>query len=164
MAIVVGCDEAAYELKELIKAYLIELGEEVEDMGVYDTSPVLYPDIAHKVALSIADGRFDRGILMCGTGLGMAITANKVPGIRAATCHDVYSAERSRKSNNCQVLTMGARVIGSEVAKTVVKAWLESEFQGGGSAPKVQRMIEIDEMYHATRSADETGDSPCSGS
>lgn len=148
MAIAIGCDEAAYELKEVIKAYLIELNQEVEDMGVYDKSPVLYPDIALKVATAIADGRFERGILICGTGLGMAITANKVPGVRAATCHDVYSAERSRKSNNCQILTMGARVVGVEVAKTVVKAWLESEFQGGGSTAKVQRMIEIDNMYH----------------
>jgi ribose 5-phosphate isomerase B len=148
MAIAIGCDEAAYDLKEVIKAYLVELNQEVDDMGVYDKDPVLYPDIALKVATAVADGQYERGILMCGTGLGMAITANKVPGIRAATCHDVYSAERSRKSNNCQILTMGARVIGVEVAKTVVKAWLESDFQGGGSALKVQRMIDIDNMYH----------------
>jgi len=162
MAIAIGCDEAAFELKEIIKAYLLELHQEVEDMGVYDTSPVLYPDIALKVATAIAEGRFERGILICGTGLGMAITANKVPGIRAATCHDVYSSERSRKSNNCQILTMGARVVGSELAKTVVKAWLESEFQGGGSTAKVQRMIEIDEMFHSTRSTNESGGGSCS--
>ncbi len=156
MAIAIGSDEAAYELKEVIKAYLIELNQEVEDMGVYDTNPVLYPDIALKVAEAVADGQYERGILMCGTGLGMAITANKVPGIRAATCHDVYSAERSRKSNDCQILTMGARVVGVEVAKTVVKAWLESEFQGGGSTPKVQRMIDIDNMYHRTSDSSET--------
>jgi len=152
MAIAIGCDEAAYDLKEIIKTYLIELNQDVEDMGVYDKNPVLYPDIALKVATSVADGQYERGLLMCGTGLGMAITANKVPGIRAATCHDVYSAERSRKSNDCQILTMGARVVGVEVAKTVVKAWLESEFQGGGSTAKVQRMIEIDNMYHRDRS------------
>lgn len=154
MKIAIGCDEAAYDLKETIKAYLIELGQEVDDAGVYDKNPVLYPDIALKVATSIADGQFERGILICGTGLGMAITANKVPGIRAATCHDVYSAERSRKSNDCQILTMGARVVGVEVAKTVVKAWLESEFQGGGSTAKVQRMIEIDNFYHGGREQD----------
>ncbi len=158
MAIAIGCDEAAYDLKEAIKAYLLELGQEVEDMGVYDKNPVLYPDIALKVATAVADDRFERGILICGTGLGMAITANKVPGIRAATCHDVYSAERSRKSNNCQILTMGARVVGVEVAKTVVKAWLESEFQGGGSLPKVQRMIEIDEQYNRRPEQDQTGE------
>jgi len=159
MPIVIGCDEAAFDLKEAIKAYLISLGQEVEDMGVYDKSPVLYPDIALKVASAVAEGRFQRGILMCGTGLGMAITANKVPGIRAATCHDVYSAERSRKSNNCQILTMGARVVGVEVAKTVVRAWLASEFEGGGSTAKVQRMIEIDEMYHGKRDASQEGGS-----
>ena len=161
MPIAIGCDEAAFELKETIKAYLIEQGQEVEDMGVHDQSPVLYPDIALAVASAIADGRFERGILMCGTGLGMAITANKVPGIRAATCHDVYSAERSRKSNNCQILTMGARVVGVEVAKTVVRAWLDSEFQGGGSTSKVQRMIEIDEMYHGARDVNQES-SQCS--
>lgn len=150
MTIAIGCDEAAYDFKEAIKAYLLELNQEVVDMGVYDKNPVLYPDIALKVATSIADGQYERGILMCGTGLGMAITANKVPGVRAATCHDVYSAERSRKSNNCQILTMGARVVGVEVAKTVVKAWLESEFQGGSSTAKVQRMIDIDNMYHCS--------------
>ena len=151
MKIAIGCDEAAYDLKEIIKSYLIELSQDVEDMGVPDRNPVLYPDIALKVATAVADGYYERGVLMCGTGLGMAITANKVPGIRAATCHDVYSAERSRKSNDCQILTMGARVIGVEVAKTVVKAWLESEFQGGGSTAKVQRMIEIDNLYHRGR-------------
>jgi ribose 5-phosphate isomerase B len=161
MAIIIGSDEAAFDLKEVIKAYLIELGEAVEDVGVYDTTPVLYPDIALAVASAIAEGRFERGILMCGTGLGMAITANKVPGIRAATCHDVYSAERSRKSNNCQILTMGARVVGVEVAKTVVRAWLASEFQGGGSTAKVQRMIEIDEMYHGARDVNQES-SQCS--
>ena len=161
MAIAIGSDEAAYDLKEAIKAYLVELGEEVEDMGVYNQDPVLYPDIALAVATAVAAGRFERGILMCGTGLGMAITANKVPGIRAATCHDVYSAERSRKSNNCQILTMGGRVVGVEVAKTVVRAWLASEFQGGRSTPKVQRMIEIDEMFHPARKADQES-SACS--
>ncbi len=158
MAIAIGCDEAAFELKEAIKAYLVEQKQEVVDMGVYDTTPVLYPDIALKVATAVADGQFERGILICGTGLGMAITANKVPGVRAATCHDVYSAERSRKSNNCQILTMGARVIGVELAKTVVKAWLESEYEGGRSAPKVQRMIEIDEMFHAARGGGKAGE------
>jgi ribose 5-phosphate isomerase B len=88
-----------------------------------------------------------------GTGLGMSITANKVPGVRAAQCHDVYSAERARKSNNAQVLTMGGRVIGPENAKTVLDAWLASEFEGGGSAPKVEKIEEIDRRYHAVREA-----------
>lgn len=147
MQIAIGADEAAFDLKEILKAHLAARGVEVVDYGTFDRKPVLYPDIAVKVAEAIAAGRHPRGILMCGTGIGMAITANKVPGVRAATCHDTYSAERARKSNDAQVLTMGARVIGPELAKTIVDAWLKSEFEGGGSTPKVQRMVELDEKY-----------------
>jgi ribose 5-phosphate isomerase B len=147
MTIALGADDAAFELKETLKKYLAGLGVEVMDYGVFDTSPSLYPDIAVKVAEAIAGGKHERGILLCGTGLGMAIAANKVPGIRAATCHDVYSAERARKSNNAQILTMGARVIGTELAKTVVDAWLRSEFQGGGSTAKVERIIAYEQKH-----------------
>jgi ribose 5-phosphate isomerase B len=147
MQIAIGADEAAFDLKEILKAHLAARGVEVVDYGTFDRKPVLYPDIAVKVAEAIAAGRHPRGILMCGTGIGMAITANKVPGVRAATCHDTYSAERARKSNDAQVLTMGARVIGPELAKTIVDAWLKSEFEGGGSTPKVQRMVEYDEKF-----------------
>jgi ribose 5-phosphate isomerase B len=145
--IAIGCDEAAFEMKEAIKAYVESLGYEVEDYGVYDTAPVLYPDIAVKVAQAVAAGKQERGILMCGTGIGMAITANKVPGIRAAQCHDVFSAERARKSNNAQIMTMGARVIGIELAKMLVRTWLESEFQGGGSVSKVEKITEYENMF-----------------
>jgi ribose 5-phosphate isomerase B len=147
MEIAIGADEAAYDLKEILKGWLAGKGVEVVDYGAFDKSPVLYPDIAVKVAEAVAKGRHTRGILMCGTGIGMAITANKVPGVRAATCHDTYSAERARKSNDAQILTMGARVIGPELAKTIVDAWLKSEFEGGGSTPKVERMVEIDEQF-----------------
>lgn len=147
MTIALGADDAAFELKETIKRYLQERGIEVTDYGVHDTKPSLYPDIAVTVAEAIATGRHERGILMCGTGLGMAITANKVPGVRAATCHDTYSAERARKSNDAQILTMGARVIGPELAKVVVDAWLRSEFQGGGSTAKVERIKEYEKRY-----------------
>ncbi len=145
--IAIGCDEAAFDMKETIKAYMASLGHEVEDYGVYDTAPSLYPDMAVKVAQSVAAGKHERGILICGTGIGMAITANKVPGIRAAQCHDVYSAERARKSNNAQIMTMGARVIGIELAKTIVSAWLNSEFQGGGSLQKVEKIMEYDTAF-----------------
>ncbi len=100
----------------------------------------MYPDIAVEVARAIKAGKHERGILICGTGIGMSISANKVPGIRAAQCHDTYSAERARKSNNAQIISLGARVIGVELAKTIVSAWLESEFDGGNSAPKVERI------------------------
>ncbi len=145
MKIAIGCDEAGYRLKELIKGYLLDLHHEVEDFGTFDERPVLYPDVAFKVAEQVAAGRFPRAILMCGTGIGMAICANKVPGVRAAQAHDTYSAERARKSNDAQVLTMGARVVGAELAKSIVKAWLESEFEPARSGPKVERIKAYDE-------------------
>ncbi len=150
MRIAVGCDEAAYALKEEIKRYLAEQAAvpvEVEDFGVHSPDPVDYPDIAVQVAEAVAEHRCDRGILLCGTGIGMAITANKVPGIRAALCHDAYSAERAQKSNDAQILTMGARVIGPELAKTVVAAWLRSRFAGGGSARKVGKILQVEAKY-----------------
>ena len=144
MAIAIGCDEAGFELKEVLKRALIEGGHAVEDFGTHDTQPVLYPDIALAAATSIAEGRNDRGVLLCGTGIGMAITANKVGGIRAAQCHDTYSAERARKSNDAQIITMGARVIGPELAKSILQVWLAADFEPARSGPKVARMNEID--------------------
>lgn len=140
MKIAIGCDEAAFSFKEDLKKYLEISGYEIEDYGVYDTNPILYPDIAVAVAEAVAEGKYDRGILICGTGIGMAITANKVPGIRAAVCHDPYSAERARKSNNAQIMTMGARVIGLELAKALTDIWLDCDFAGGGSTAKVNRI------------------------
>lgn len=148
MRVAIGCDQNAYALKEDLKAYLQEEGIEWEDYGVKASEDVLYPEIALRVAKSIAQGTHERGILLCGTGLGMAIAANKVPGVRAATCHDVYSAERARKSNNAQIITMGAQVIGSQLARLLLKAWLDSAFAGGRSKPKVDLINEIDSMYN----------------
>lgn len=145
MAIAIGCDEAGFELKEILKQVLVDRGMAVEDFGTYDTNPVLYPDIAFAAGQSIADGRNDRGVLLCGTGIGMAISANKVPGIRAAQCHDTYSAERARKSNDAQVITIGARVVGPELAKSILNAWLDSEFEPARSGPKVARIREFEE-------------------
>lgn len=144
MKIAIGCDEAAYELKETLKAMLDGLGHEVEDYGTHDARPVLYPDIAFALAEAVAVGRHERGVLLCGTGIGMAISANKVPGVRAAQCHDAYSAERARKSNDAQIITMGARVVGPELAKSILSVWLAAEFEGGRSAPKVARIIEYE--------------------
>jgi ribose 5-phosphate isomerase B len=149
--IAVGADDAAFALKAKIVDYLKSKGIPVEDYGVNQPDPsVLYPDVALTVAQAIAAGRHDRGILMCGTGIGVAITANKVPGIRAAVCHDPYSTERSRKSNDCQIMTLGSRVVGEELAKSLVDTWLASDYQGGKSAPKVERMKEIDQQFHKT--------------
>ena len=148
MKIAIGCDEAAYRLKVAIMKHL-DTKEDIEytDFGADEGEVILYPDVAQKVASAVAAGDFDRGILVCGTGIGMCITANKVPGIRAAVCHDPYSAERSRKSNNAQILCMGERVIGVEVAKYLVDIWLGCDFAGGGSAPKVQRITDVEQMY-----------------
>ena len=149
--IAVGADDAAFELKAKIVDYLKSKGIPVEDYGVNQPDPsVLYPDVALTVAQAIAAGKHDRGILMCGTGIGVAITANKVPGIRAAVCHDPYSTERSRKSNDCQIMTLGGRVIGEELAKSLVDTWLASDYQGGKSAPKVERMKKIDQQFYKT--------------
>ena len=147
MRISLGCDEAGLPLMDILREHLKQKGIEVKDFGVHSTDPVDYPDIAVAASEAVASGECDRGILVCGTGIGMSITANKVPGVRAALCHDTYSAERARKSNDAQVITMGARVIGSELAKSIIDVWLASEFAGGRSAPKVAKMNAVDERY-----------------
>lgn len=145
--IAIGCDEAAFDLKQIIIEHLDSLGYETEDYGVYNKDASLYPDTAVKVAVAVSEGKHDRGILICGTGIGMAISANKVPGIRAAVCHDCYSTERARKSNDAQIMAMGSRVIGSELAKQLVGIWMKAEFQGGGSASKVDRIMEYERDF-----------------
>jgi ribose 5-phosphate isomerase B len=148
-SIAIGADEAGFGLKSIIIQHLTQEGIQTEDFGVYNTDPSLYPDIALIVAQAVADGKFKRGILICGTGIGVCITANKVPGIRAAVCHDSYSAERARKSNDCQILTLGARVVGEELAKQLVDIWLNSEFDRNRSGKKVERISEIEESLRA---------------
>ena len=147
MRIALGCDEAGLPLLDVLRSYLQEKNIPVKDFGVHSTDPVDYPDIALAASESVASGECDRAILVCGTGIGMSITANKVPGVRTALCHDTYSAERARKSNDAQVITMGARVIGTELAKKIIEAWLESDFDGGRSAPKVAKMNAVDELF-----------------
>lgn len=145
----VGCDEAGYPLKE----YLLEKLKDdprvsaLDDHGVPSAEDsTAYPEIGLDVAEGVARGDAERGILICGTGIGMAISANKVPGIRATTAHDVYSVERSILSNNCQVLTLGARVIAPELAWALVDRWLDLQFdESSASAGKVQIITEYDE-------------------
>jgi ribose 5-phosphate isomerase B len=140
--VVIGCDPNAVELKELIKRELKELGHECEDFGSEDT---VYANVAIKVAEAVAAGKYDRGILVCGTGIGMSIAANKVPGAYAALVSDAYSAERARKSNNANIMTLGAFTTGVEHAKVLVRIWMESEYTPGGkSEPKVQRIVAYD--------------------
>jgi len=144
MKIAVGCDFNALDLKNAIIDLLKERKVEYKDFGTFTRDPIDYPDIAKKVAYAIAEGKFERGILICGTGLGMAMAADKVKGIRAATCCNVFQAERAIKSNNAQIITLGAQVIGIELAKMLVIAWLNSEFQGGRSERKVEKIMEIE--------------------
>lgn len=144
MKIAVGADHFGYRLKETIKSHLVDMAYEVVDFGVADEHEVDYPDIAVAVAREVAAGAFERAVLVCGTGIGMAITANKVPGVRAAAVSDPYSAERARKSNDAQVLCLGSMVVGTEVAILLVDHWLAAEFQAGRSARKVAKMNALD--------------------
>jgi ribose 5-phosphate isomerase B len=148
MRIGIGSDHNAYELKEAVRQHVESMGHEVIDYGCEDScSEVDYPEVAFQVAGDITNNKLDRGILICGTGIGVAIAAGKVPGIRAALCHDTYSAERAQKSNNAQIMTMGAKVIGVELAKHIVTAYLESEFLGGNSGRKVQQIMDKEKAY-----------------
>ena len=145
-AVALGSDEAGFRLKGILIDLLEqEEGLEVVDFGCHSEDPVDYPDVAFEVARAVARGEHDRGILICGTGIGMSIAANKVPGVRAAQAHDAYSAERARKSNDAQILALGARVIGPELAKSIVRTWLRAEFAGGGSARKVAKINAADD-------------------
>ncbi len=146
--IIVGADHFGMPLKDVVRDYLRELGYEVDDMGVNSDDPVDYPDVGVNLAERVAAGNYERGILICGTGAGMAIVANKVPGVRAVCVNDPYTAERAVASNNAQIITMGSQITGAAVAKKLVDIWLESDFQGGRSAPKVAKIDQIDERYH----------------
>lgn len=152
MRIVIDADDAAFNLKKEIVKHLQDKGIEVEDLDYNGTKPdATYPEVGYNLAKKVQAEKLDRAILICGTGLGMAMIANKLEGVYAGVCHDVFSAERLRASNNAQVLTMGERVVGVELAKTIVDAWLKAEFQGGRSAPKVDTMRALEkESFRAS--------------
>ncbi len=150
MEIVIGSDHFGYPLKEQLRIELESLGHTPVDLGCgSEADEIDYPDVAVELAERIAIGDFQRGILVCGTGIGMAIAANKVPGVRAACCHDTYSAERARKSNDAQVLCLGAQVIGVALARDVMARWLDSEFGGGRSTRKVDKINRLDDGRRA---------------
>ena len=129
--IIIGSDHAAYPLKEKVKACIIETGIDVEDVGTYSEDSVDYSDFGIKVASMVSAGKFERGILLCGTGLGMSMVANRFPHVRAALCSDLFSAIMSRRHNNSNILVMGGRVTGEALALEIVKVWLETPFDGG---------------------------------
>jgi ribose 5-phosphate isomerase B len=144
--IVIGSDHLGLPLKNVLRDYLVTKGCAVDDKGVDADTPVDYPDIGAMVAEAVRAGTYERGVLVCGTGAGMAIVANKVPGIRAVCIHDPYTAERAVASNNAQIVTIGSLVIASEVAKKLLDIWLESEFQPR-STVKVQKIDKLDSRY-----------------
>lgn len=146
LKLAVGCDPNATELKEVIKAFLSQEGYEYEDFGSDDP---IYPNVAFKVGEAVAAGKFNRGVLVCGTGIGMSIAANKVPGVYATILADAYSAERAVKSNNVNVATFGAQTMGTHVVKALLKIWLEAEWeQGSRSEPKVQRIVDYANLHN----------------
>jgi ribose 5-phosphate isomerase B len=147
MKIAIASDHGGFRLKEMLKPTLEELQLTYEDLGTFSEESVDYPDYGRKVAEGVANGTYDRGILICGTGLGMAISANKVPGVRAVTTHDVFSAQMSRAHNNSNVLTMGERVVGPGLAAEVLKAWLDTDFEGGRHARRVDKISQIEQAY-----------------
>jgi len=149
LKIAIGSDHAGFELKEEIAKMLREEGVEFKDFGTFSAEPVDYPDIAAEVSLAIISGNFDLGILVCGTGVGMSIAANKFKGIRAAHCSDEYTARLSRKHNNANVLTLGGRTIGQELAKSVVKAWLGARFEDNSRhAKRVDKIRLLEEKQN----------------
>ncbi|KZL88992.1 ribose 5-phosphate isomerase B [Clostridium magnum] len=145
--VVIGCDNAAVDLKNEIIKHLGTLGVEVENIGCNSAEdPTYYPLIAEKVCNKIIESGYEkRGILICGTGIGMAMAANKFKGIRAAVCHDIFSTERSILSNNGNIMCMGERVIGKELAKRLVSEWIKLEFVDGSSTPKIKAICNIED-------------------
>ena len=143
----VGSDHFCFELKERLRSFLAESGEKTRDFGTFSDAPNDYPDVAMEVAEAVRAGRLERGILVCGTGLGMAIAANKVPGIFAAPVTDLFTARKARESNNAQIITLGANVVAPERACRIVEVWLTVEFRGGRSARKVGKILVLEERY-----------------
>ena len=141
MKIAVACDHGGFRLKNVLVEYLKDNGYEVEDFGCYSEESCDYPDYAGKAALAVAKGRCDKGIVVCGTGIGVSITANKVKGIRCALCHDVFSAKATRAHNDTNMLAMGQRVIGEGLALEIVKAWLEGQYEGGRHDQRIAKMM-----------------------
>ena len=129
--IIIGCDHAAYRLKEIVKAAMEAQGITVTDVGTHSETSMDYPETGQAVAQKVSSGEYERGILMCGTGLGMSMVANKHPHVRAALCNDLFSAAMSRRHNNANILVMGGRVIGDILALEILKTWLETPFEGG---------------------------------
>ena len=144
-SIIVGCDHAAYVLKEKVKAYLVKNGVDVEDVGAHSEDSIDYSDIGIKVASMVSAGKFERGILLCGTGIGMSMVANRFARVRAALCTDLFSAMMSRRHNNANILVLGGRVTGEGLALEIVQSWLETPFEGERHQSRIDKFDRIGE-------------------
>lgn len=141
MKIAMACDHGGLRLKNVLKEYLLDNGYEVEDFGTNSEDSCDYPDYAGKAAKAVASGACDKGVVVCGTGIGVSITANKVNSIRCALCHDVFSAKATRAHNDSNMIAMGQRVIGEGLALEILKAWLSTEFEGGRHVQRIEKMM-----------------------
>ena len=147
MKIALGSDHGGLNLKESVKEHLLTKGYEVNDFGTYTQESCDYPDIAEKVAIEVRDKNYEFGILVCGTGIGIGIATNKVNGIRAALCHDTFSAHATREHNNANILTMGERVIGTSLAIDIVDTFLSTTFEGGRHQTRIDKISRLENKY-----------------
>jgi ribose 5-phosphate isomerase B len=150
MKVALGCDHAGFILKDVVAAYLAQAGHEVLDEGTDSDASCDWPDFGERVARRVACGEAERGIAICGTGIGMSITANKLPGVRAALCNGLFTARYSRLHNDANVLAMGARVIGPGLAEEIVRTWMETPFEGGRHSRRLEKLAEIESRYGGT--------------
>ena len=141
--IIIGSDHAGYALKESVKRFLSKKGIEVEDVGAFSEDSVDYPVFGAKVGSAVSDGSFERGILVCGSGLGMSMVANRFPNVRAALCNDLFSAIMSRRHNDSNVLVLGGRIIGETLAQEILDAWVETPFDGGRHQARIEKFNQI---------------------
>lgn len=144
MKVTIGCDHGALALKESVKKVLAELGMEIDDIGTYSEDSIDYPDIAEEVCAAVTSGKSDQGVVLCGTGIGISIAANKIKGIRCALCGDVFSARMARAHNNANVLALGGRVLGPGLAGEIVRAFFTQEFEGGRHERRVGKIMALE--------------------
>jgi ribose 5-phosphate isomerase B len=145
--IALGADHGGFAMKEVIRAYLQELGYAIKDCGAFSSESVDYPDFAYAVARLVSEGQAWRGVMIDGAGIGSCMVANKVPGVRASLCYDLSTAMNAREHNNANVLTLGGRLIGENLAKEIVKTWLETEFAGGRHERRVNKIMEVEKRF-----------------
>ena len=151
MKVVLASDHRGYQLKADLKKFLDEMKIESLDVGAFSSDSVDYPDFGKSAAEKVSKGEYDRGILICGSGIGMGIVANKFPRVRAALCHDVYTAEMSRKHNNSNILIFGADIVKKELVQEILKTWIETEFEGGRHLRRIEKIHEIETLLKLNR-------------